>query len=501
MHLQTPHTCLGIPTPKSVTELVSAPSICLPSCGDQVSLEIIQELGQCFHRQRDEIAQACNLAAGFSDIVIILERPRDRKDHTFDVSFDKFVQDCETLKAIDELIRFATRGARSIYTVTVLNAFFFQPDKYNTQQDEECHEALARIFKAKRPKVVLRCHREEYMNEWLKRIELPGNEYRLQRKEVKIDEEHTTIILQSFHPSCAVNNTVCRPEFRALLIYHFIAAFSELRSEFSLPESAEKIRELCLIKGQRRESDIPCLKTWQAAFFICRTLNRPYQGPDKAPFPGFVEETPLELRRRQIGVFDSMYGLLERLFGNSQTFGALGIAKLVLFLWKGHFQGDPLYQNVMTWLLLRGNEQESWFPGTDHSSYNHRPLEEQFSGLRVEGPSIVHDIQESNEKARCLSARASAAIVGAENLEPDLRTELIDVFRKHKSLVNEYVRSFPMSEINQAMRIRNLVVSCETFVTTISNEDCSLEQKDFWDLTCCLEILANLIDLSARGLR
>lgn len=84
-----------------------------------------------------------------------------------------------------------------------------------------------------------------------------------------------------------------------------------------------------------------------------------------------------------------MYGLLERLFGNSQTFGALGIAKIVLFLWKEHFQGDPLYQNVMTWLLLRGNEQEGWFPGTDYSSYNHRPLEEQFSGLRVEGPSIV----------------------------------------------------------------------------------------------------------------
>jgi hypothetical protein len=67
---------------------------------------------------------------------------------------------CRTLWAVDELIRFATDGARSIHTVTVLDAFSFKPKDENHILDERCHQLLAEILKVKRPKVVIRCHRD-----------------------------------------------------------------------------------------------------------------------------------------------------------------------------------------------------------------------------------------------------------------------------------------------------------------------------------------------------
>ncbi|PWY83644.1 hypothetical protein BO94DRAFT_468646, partial [Aspergillus sclerotioniger CBS 115572] len=133
------------------------------------------------------VSDAQNLAAGLSDIVVLLERPRDRRYHKFDVSFENFVKSSKTLLAVDELIRFASKGARSIYTVTVLNAFSYQPEKKVSEEDnQQCHDALGQILKSKRPRVVLRCHREAYVNEWLKHIEQPGENYQLRRKEISV---------------------------------------------------------------------------------------------------------------------------------------------------------------------------------------------------------------------------------------------------------------------------------------------------------------------------
>ena len=62
----------------------------------------------------------------------------------------------------------------------------------------------------------------------MKQLELFDEEYKFVREEFRADENHKTIILQSFHPSLTVNNAARRPEYRCLLIYHFIAAFAEL---------------------------------------------------------------------------------------------------------------------------------------------------------------------------------------------------------------------------------------------------------------------------------
>jgi hypothetical protein len=47
------------------------------------------------------------------------------------------------------------------------------------------------------------------------------------------------IVMQCFYPSRAVNYAEHLPEYRALLIYGFLAAFAELDGRFRLPEFME----------------------------------------------------------------------------------------------------------------------------------------------------------------------------------------------------------------------------------------------------------------------
>lgn len=240
--------CLGIPIPLSVQALPRTPPASFHHLGDLNSLQALKDFGKEFDVPCDEIDQACNLASGPADIVVILERPKTRTSHKYGYPFPQFVSCCKTLWAVDDLIQFATNGARSIHTVTVLDAFSFKPDNKSHIPDERCHQLLADIIRAKKPKVVIRCHTGGYNDPWMKQFELPSKEYKFERREIRASGNHRTTILQSFHPSLAVNYAARRPEYRCLLIYHFIAAFAELSGVSQLHEDAEEIRQLCMKK-------------------------------------------------------------------------------------------------------------------------------------------------------------------------------------------------------------------------------------------------------------
>ncbi|CAF3541468.1 unnamed protein product [Fusarium graminearum] len=117
--------CLDIPVPRCAQKLIIEPPVCLPDVQDIKVVNLIRNFGKEFERPRDEIEQACNLASGQSDLIILLERPH--KSQTYRGTFSDFVKRCETLKRVDELIRFGSKGARSIHTVTVVDAFSFKP--------------------------------------------------------------------------------------------------------------------------------------------------------------------------------------------------------------------------------------------------------------------------------------------------------------------------------------------------------------------------------------
>lgn len=207
--------------------------------------------------------------------------------------------------------------------------------------------------------------------------------------------------MQSFHPSCAVNNARRRPEYKALLINHFVAAFSELKGTFVLPDSAEKLRELCLIRGERRYVQ-PFSKNWEAASSISRALRDPYNGPSNLVFIRRTHDTPWESRTRQIEAFTAMFESLNQLSKNSKQFDALGIAK-ALFLWKQYFWHDLLYKQVKSWLRIGGNSQEDWFSSLVHRPPIHRPLEEQLSEATIVGSCIISHIRRFNMDATTLA--------------------------------------------------------------------------------------------------
>lgn len=98
---------------------------------------------------------------------------------------------------MDELIRFCTKGARSIYTTTVLNAFAMEPDKDNHNLDAACHQLLAQILQLKKPKFILQCHRDGYKDEWISRFDFGASDYTFNISEIPLDEHHTALAIQS----------------------------------------------------------------------------------------------------------------------------------------------------------------------------------------------------------------------------------------------------------------------------------------------------------------
>lgn len=202
--MSSPLIVMGIPIPLSAQQLPQSPPVCPPSEGDIKADKLLCDLGNRHGVEENVIIQARSLASGPSDLVIILERPQSNAN--YNVPFDQFVASCPTLQAVDEVIRFATKGARGIHTVTVLDAFSYKPNKGNTRLlDKDCHETLAQILQAKKPRVVIRCHRDEYQQDWMKRFDIPGEEYELRRKNVDFGHGHVAILFQSFHPSIAAS--------------------------------------------------------------------------------------------------------------------------------------------------------------------------------------------------------------------------------------------------------------------------------------------------------
>lgn len=213
--------------------LPSAPPVALGNTNDHEALELLKRFGRRLDRPENEIEQACNLASGPADLVVILERPAP--NHNYSVSFEQFVTDCKTLKAVDDLIKFATRGARSIYTVTVLDAFSFKPSKNKAEpSDEKCRDLIAEVLRLKKPRVLLCCWSGTYTDHWVNQFRSLGVGSLHLRDETVIKYQ-TAVIVRSFHPAMAVCYNTCNANYRVLLIYHFVSAFAELNKPIPLP--------------------------------------------------------------------------------------------------------------------------------------------------------------------------------------------------------------------------------------------------------------------------
>jgi hypothetical protein len=205
-----------------------------------------------------------------------------------------------------------------------------------------------------------------------------------------------------------------------------------------------------------------------------------------------------------------MYDWLGYLAGQSRTFGALGIAEAVLFLWKEHFKPNPLYEQVTTLLFLRGSEQQGWFPAANHRL----PVEEELSKLQInssQSPGWMTvalnspEISEVNKRAIISISNALLTLVGGEEVVKTNQVdtfslaacnEIADLIETQNSLVDECIRTSPLTQLYGALRVWELATQCRILAEIIKSEKYFSDEpkaKKHEDLTLLLVYLRQLI--------
>ncbi|KAK7932900.1 hypothetical protein LTR80_011580 [Exophiala xenobiotica] len=197
------YACLEIPMPSCMRDFVTHSSTPPPRPGGAYVDSLIANFGNVHGKAMEEVEKCRLLADGPDDIVILLERPAT--DHDYSAPLAEFVSCSETLRAVDELIRFATRAQRNIQNVSVVDVFSLKPEGANAPSDDECHDLAKEILLAKKPKVIIGCTTKIRQSHWLyclngKVTGVPCTKY--------IDlgiNEHSALFVRSFHPGYCVN--------------------------------------------------------------------------------------------------------------------------------------------------------------------------------------------------------------------------------------------------------------------------------------------------------
>jgi hypothetical protein len=144
------------------------------------------------------------------------------------LEFGEFVEKSPALRALNELILFATKSSQSIFTVSIIDAFSFQakskvpPQPLHQPSDSECLTLLGEFLRLKRPRIVLSC----------------TNADRVVAEQL---EGCGAVFIQSFHPGYAVNRRTHSARLRLRLIADFIDAFRKLGTQ---PETETRIIEM-----------------------------------------------------------------------------------------------------------------------------------------------------------------------------------------------------------------------------------------------------------------
>lgn len=356
--------CLGIPIPTCVQELLLEPPICFPRVEDAEILGYIERFGRELGRPEDEIKQVCSLASGPSDLIIILERPHEKQK--YNVAFNQLIRECPTLKAVDELIRFSSKGARSIHTVTVLDAFPFTPDRRDLETAKHCHELIEKILRLKKPSVVVCCWTGQCENAFVSQFKSRGvGTWPLQH--TKKIWTSSTAFVRSFHPSTVVNFRKRSPYSRMLLIFHFVLAFAKLGGCNKLPRGIEivchrsaKLVSLCLLArlilrdGFRERNDDIIFDERKATITILSLLRRA-TADEQQPRGAVPGSKYISITRER----DDVYYLLRRLFSSEYSCGAIDIAHLCLI---GENHGHPTKDDVLVRLREIGSRQSRFLP-------------------------------------------------------------------------------------------------------------------------------------------
>jgi hypothetical protein len=83
----------------------------------------IENLGKTLRISDAGIYNSIELATGYPDIVVVLREPCDSFD---ELGFDEMLEQSPALQLVDESIRIATKGLRSIHDTTMPDRWMFR---------------------------------------------------------------------------------------------------------------------------------------------------------------------------------------------------------------------------------------------------------------------------------------------------------------------------------------------------------------------------------------
>jgi hypothetical protein len=223
------------------------------------------------------------------------------------------------------------------------------------------------------------------------------------------------------------------------------------------------------------------LSSWNAPIYLIEALERRYGGPQGGHPQEFADDSEHKTLQRKTKLLSTMYDWLECLAGQYNTFGALGIAEAVLFLWKEHFELNPLYEQVTALLFHNGSKQQGWFPTAKHKL----PLTEALSGLHVSsslpcqmmvGLHLPEIVEINNKAVECISNTLAKwkEVRKSHLMQTNYRVacdEIAGLVYTQNSLIDENVRDSPLTQLSRMLKVKKLVTNCETMAEIIKMDE------------------------------
>jgi hypothetical protein len=194
-------------------------------------------------------------------------------------------------------------------------------------------------------------------------------------------------------------------------VYHFALAFHSLGDRIAIPCCANKLQDLCLYKGERKEDKFP-LSDWDLALCISDKVNKSYLhcGKDVAPLlmGVFADEDLSDKINRGADTFDSLSFSLSLLLEKPQKFELFGIASASFLLQRENTNLNPVYSRISSALLDLVTEQDHWFFKTEDTDV--ADLEKKSSAVSLHVDPQIFRVIDANRKA-CVSVEKTLGLV------------------------------------------------------------------------------------------
>jgi hypothetical protein len=247
--------CLGIPVDYRLRGLIRRirPIGISKALGPHV--QILREFGESLLWDGDEpiniseLNFALDLAGPdtIGGILVLLQQPS--KTQTYENGFIADVDDCETLKAIRQLVSLASNQLAGLDNVSLFDMLPFLTEEYeDTDIFRAAHETLVRMIRAKAPSIVICCARGQSHDRFVRDIHGLGVGKTFSPEELQ-NGTSRFLRINVFHPSYSVNYNRSYSCFRRLLILEFVKAFNLQQSQWLEEEWMDKLRLDCQEKS------------------------------------------------------------------------------------------------------------------------------------------------------------------------------------------------------------------------------------------------------------